>query len=495
MFCRWSRTVAGTYFIKDKSIGLDYQTLASDPLEAQMILVHEGTHNILNNTTEYGLATSEVFNIINKVKEISPQENKVIKKLLYSNQVLVQEGTASLVEILILQHKYNKTFALDWAHKNFPKDYLDRFNKLKFVMDFSQKYRDLFRNRMPIIALQTDIRKVIVEQDLLRNPQRFIKYLSTEIYVPDKRYEKMIEKIRYGGGIMNKQDNVICQGLEINYFPPLDKKGVASYLNYIQEVLDKGSYFFTEKDITEAKKPKELLQSSLDEAVVTNLNIDLANSGVVEWNINDFLHYKDSIEAIVVSRLGDDERKDIYKIVTGKNCEASIIGFTKTNEKYITAVDAVTLSQLLNNEFKNTTLIVKWGLYRAPNEKLDYFPDSRRPDVVIYNTIGSLRQSFQSYFDQGGKANYIWISLSKDHPFQTLVLEDINNVLHLVNTIGNKLVDSFIDRNKNNLTELAPKDGEIKHPNHFNNVCCVWMNLSWNHDIYQTIKNNKEIFR
>lgn len=495
MFCRWAKTIAGTYFIKDKSVGLDYQSLASDPVNAQMTLIHEGIHNILNNTTEYGLATSEIFNIFDRISQISTEEKKKIKNLLYLGQVFVQEGTASLVEILLLQRKYNKTFALDWAQKNFPKDYYQRFEKLQFVLDFGQKYRDFFRNKIPIIALQTNIRKAIVEQDLLRKPQEFIKYLSEETYIPDKRLEKMIEKIKYNGGILKKEEKNICESLEINFFLPPDKKEVANYLNYLQEVFGKVSHFFTEKDINEAKKQKEIIQESIDNAVITNLNIDLANSGIIEWKISNFLHYKDNIEAIVVNRLEEDEKKDIYKILTGKICEAGIIGFTKTNEKYVTMADRETLSSLLNNEFKNTTLIVKWGLYSPLNNELEYFTKTRKPDVVIFNTIKGFQQTFTDYFIKGKRANYIWIAINKKHPFQTLILEDENNVLYLVNTLGNKAINLFISNNKNNLTELTPKEGEIKYPKHFNNACCVWMNLSWNHDIYKTIKTGQEFFR
>lgn len=495
MFCRWSRSIAGTYFIKDKSVGLDYQTLASDPVEAQMTIIHEGIHNILNNTTEYGLTTSEMFNILDKIKSVSPEENKKIKSLLYLNQVFVQEGTASLVEILMLQRQYDKTFALNWARKNFPTDYYERFEKLQFVLDFSQKYRDLFRNRVPIIALQTNIRKAMVEQDLLRKPQEFIKYLSDETYAPDKRFEKMIEKIRYNGGVLKKEDQDVCERLEIDFFLPPDKQQIANYLNYLQEVFGKVTHFFTEKDITEAKKQKDILQESIDNAIVGNLNIDLANSGIVEWNVNDFLHYKENIEAIIVSRLEEDERKDIYKIVTGRTCDASIIGFTKTNEKYITAVESALLSSLLSNEFKNATLIVKWGLYSPLNIELNYFSNTRKPDVVLFNTIKSFQQAFQDYFAKGHMANYIWISIDKKHPFQTLVLEDYNNVLYLVNTVGGKSVNTFISDNKANLVELTPENGEIKYPKHFNNACSIWMNLPWDHDIYKIIKNNREIFR
>ena len=222
------------------------------------------------------------------------------------------------------------------------------------------------------------------------------------------------------------------------------------------------------------------------------MNLNLAENAMVLFTLDDFLFYKDKITAVIVNGFSENDswRKE-YESFFGRTYECAMIGFCPTGEKYIIPLSIDECATLLQNEFKDKSLLVKWGLYK-PNEVNSSFKFmSRQPQVVIYNTVNDLQNNFREYFNSGKRGKYIHIGASDDHPFQSIILKDTKGVLHLVNSYL-KFISDFIRDNKDNLDKLD--FSELKgHNAEYNNAFSVWNGMQWNIDWLETMLNGKEL--
>ena len=482
MYSVWHNSILGAYDLEGRWIGLDYTNLLKDNLTVQLTIFHEQTHYFLCRDTDFGQAVESIYQFMPFFKHITKEEKEEIKKALSRNQKLVQEGTASLMEFLHLKRVKNKKAALEWAKKSMPDEYFQRLEKLMFVADLSSRYGDFFTMKIPFTSLHLDLRKKIVALDLLSKPSDFIEFLEETNNNPDKRFEALIEVIRYKDYLVTKPENIICEASKIEFYPNNTKEEVAKFLTYLSSLTENPRKF----EPTEVKDPRtagETLLMSFDDMVIANMNVNLGGSDLLN-TMEDLLHYEKEIKAIMVVTfdIEDDWNKGLSSI-TGRKHEVGLTALLETGERLGIGMTFRQASELTKNQFADKTLMVKWGLYKPGLTSLIYFPNSRIPDVVIYNSFIQINKNFEEYFASRKTASFIRIGY-KNHPFQMLVIKDENGVLHIVNTFGDRGVSKFTQDHRDLLKNEDPKFFLSKN-DAFNHTMSFWNGLPWGVDWYR----------
>ena len=487
----WHGSVLGIYNPRDQWIGLDFRKLFLDPLRTRLTHVHELTHSVLFRSTDFGQATQVICELLPLMKHISREEKKNILEALRNSQLLVQEGTASLIQILSLKGLWGKQKALEWANQNLSKDYLERFLKLAFVLDMGERYKENFTKKVPHLALHTAVRKKIVSEDLFSDPRRFVSYLAQEENNPDSRFQKMIDVTRSKTYLSTKESAEICRETGTELHSDVSKSDVASFLNYMLSFTDR-KHRFSASDIREVKEV-DFPSEANDRIIIANMAQNLRRDATIVWDLGEFLKYRNQMEAVMVNLLTreDVEDVDVLDMLMGRKFEAAIVAYLQNGEKYMIGLDIKTVSSLLRKELSSFTLLVKWGLYKPGLPELLYFAGSRKPNVVIYNQVQNLHDNFKEWFKQGNKTEYLHMGVSRGHPFQVLAVKDENEVLHIVNTFKKPLYD-FIQKHKGNLIKAKPSKF-LTDTKHYNNVLAVWMGMPWDVDWYATMLDGKEI--
>lgn len=492
MYSLWHKIALGRYNPQDRWVGLDYKKLFLDPDLAKLTYVHEVTHGVLGTTTDFGQTTQIIYRSLPQMKHIPKKARNEIVGSLKDAQLFIQEGSATLMETLMHSKMIGKQNALLWAKEHLPDDYYKRLHKLLFVFDMGNRYREEFTKKIPHLSMHTGIRNKIVELDLLRNPSKLIKYLEEPQNNPDARFLKMIDVIKYKTHLPTKGVKEIAQTSGIVLYPDYSKQEIADFLNYLVDLIGKKQRKFETKDIGDTPEGQSAILKVSEETIVANMNMNFRETGMFLWKVKDLLNYSDITEVVLVNQFGDDlEYRKEMELLTGNKYEAGLVAFTKTYEKYIIGLDYATVSSLLQNEYKNKTLIVKWGLYNLGSSEVNNFPNSRKPDVVIYNTVKNLQDKFNELFSSSETVDYLHMGASEHHPFNTLLLKE-NGVIHLVNAYGNKHINDLITNNNSSLNKCTLQEF-IDEPKHFNNALSVWMGLHWEIDWYQSMVDGKNL--
>jgi len=150
----------GRYSSEDEWVGLDYKKLFLDPSLARITYIHEVCHSLLGKTTEFGQATTTLFQTLPKIRIFSKKEDREkIEKELMESQLFVQEGSATLMQTLSHAREIGKTAAMRWAENHLPNDYYNRLDILAFVFDIGSRYRNLFTKKIPHLSMHTSIRR------------------------------------------------------------------------------------------------------------------------------------------------------------------------------------------------------------------------------------------------------------------------------------------------------------------------------------------------
>jgi len=393
--------------------------------------------------------------------------------------------------LLLMEHE-NKRRALEWAEKRLPREYLERFKELEFVLDLGLNYREKFTMKIPHLAMHTAIRKKIVELDLLRDPVDLIDFLKKDENNPDKRYKEMIEVIRFKDFLVTKETKDICEECKIKQFEDVTKKDVANFVNYLLS-FTKHEQRLDESQITDQKEHSKLvLKDTNNRILVGNLNLDISGSAELLMDINDLLFYKDDVEIVFVNLLPENfDYGKLMKTIHSRKFEATIIAIRSGGVKHFAPLDKKTLVKILDNEFRDKTLIVKWGLYDFGGRGLKFFGETTRdPNIVLYNTTEHMSEKLQNF--SGSKLRHYHIGSSADNPLQTFVVRQ-DKILHMVNTFGDVKIQDIKKNYKEKITA-----GDIKEleplSKHFNNTLSFWMNLSWEVDWYQTISKQDAVY-
>jgi len=484
----WHESILGAYSPKDGYINLNYRNLFLDPVKAELTLFHEQTHRFLTKMTDFGQATSVIFQASEALTKLAPHDLERIKKSLFENQVVVQESTATLIEAIHLERIKGREAVLSWVKGSLPIQYRERLNEVMFVLDLQREEQDRFTGTIPIYALHTIIRKRVVELDLMRDSGRFIGHVTEPDNNPDNRFRKLVSAVRQSSALLGKTPEEICKAAGVSFHQDLSKDVCAEFMTYLAQFTDQPRVYLP-ADIGDAPEAIEHLLSASDEMIIGGFSL---KQSMCLTAVADLLHYQDVTEAIVVFGLGAGSAWQLeYEKLVGVRPEGVIIAFSKTGEKYHLPLDKVAISTLLSKAFEKKTLIVKWGLYEVGGSCLSGFTGSRRPNVVLYNTVNNLTEKFEGWFKAGRNVEYLFLGASEDHPFHTLILKDENGVLHYVNVFGKKLINDFRMAFKDNLVS-RPEEDFLSEPMHLNNVLSIWMGLPWEIDWYKSMFSGRK---
>jgi len=494
----WFHTVLGRYNISDKWIGLDYGQLFLDPVKANLTLAHEMTHGVLAMVTDFGQTTNVISKVIDDFTHLDKTQKEEVVVILAHSQLFVQEGFATFMEISQLGKITNRNNALTWAQKNLPPDYLGRFNKLMFAFDMQQRYRDFFTGKISQLAMETGLRKFLYEQNLLKDPDKLKKYLADENNNPDARLNKMLKTLRYKEWIVTKSIPEIAKACDITYFEPATKEEVAQFLTYVTSYT-KTPKIFTANEIGDTPQGKDAFMQAGENMIIANMNLNLAKTATPLFNLEDFLFYADKMEIMFISPQDENwEHRALVKSISGTEPEIGIAGFFKTGEKYISVTSKEKMIEILANQLKHITLMVKWGGYDLIKKQQIWSEMARLPDVVVYNTTQEMLQSFEMLLNATPATKFVHLhaGAAEGHPLQTLIVVEVGRTpVHIVNTYGNKGIAEILQLLKNQ-SQIMSETELRSRKRHLNNIMSLWMNLHWDVDWIESMIDKKTlIFR
>lgn len=491
----WFDTVRGRYNISDRWIGVDYSSNFLDPEQASLTLVHEAVHSLLAMQSDFGQATSVVYQLLDDFQHIDKHEQKRIARLLYFSQDFVQEGFATFMQVAMLRRRVDRHTAQEWIQQNLPSAYQKKLNKLAFALEIGRKYRDGFTNKISHIVMESGFRRDCPKFDLLRSPDKLETYLSDYNHNPNERLEKIIETIRYKVWLVTKPPEEIASLCNVSFVSPSTKQEVAEFLTYVMSLTSR-PVTYSQNDIGEAPHGSDAINLAAQNLIVGNMNMNLVETGIPILNPNEFLHHADVIEALFVS-LHDKEwkKRDLVRLISGREPDLGIVGFTKTGEKFLTTMSASESPLFLNGKLAHATMIVKWGAYDILKDQLTWSPDVRPPDIILYNSARDLALVINKLLEVVPVEDvcYLHVGATEKHPLQTLYCKIRGkHALHCVNTFGNKDIVALL-ANRGDRNKIISSEELRSSKKYLNDTMSIWMGLPWNIDWIETMLDGKHI--
>lgn len=492
---KWHQFTAGSYDPASRQSGLDYKNLFLDPVLAETTLYHEATHSILMATSDYGQATNVLFSLQNIITKIPKETYDGILGLIYNSQFIVQEGLATIMELLHLKTLTNRTQVDNHYNFNLQSAYQKAVEPLLFCLDTSRNYRDKFTAKSGWLSLETGIRRDIVKQDLLSDIDKLQEYLEDWDKNPNKRFELIVNTIRYKPWLSTKDNETILQLSGVVQYPSTTKEEAAAFLEYVFSFTNHPHHFLS-SDIGDTPKDDEVIQNAMENTFVANINLDLPNKGKVIFDIDQFMALSGDFEIIFVSPQQDNEGLTKYlEQMTGLRPEVGLLAFSKTGQGYITSLTNKKAVELVNGQLSNCTLLAKDGSYDIAKDKLFWNDNFRSPDLVVYNFPGDMKSVAEKCLqtENEAKFSHIHIGASVGHPFQSLFLKiEGKNPIYIVNTFGNKRITEIIDKIKDKTRIMTTDDLRLSKRN-INNLMSLWMGMPWEIDWVETMVDGKDL--
>jgi len=492
---QWHQITAGSYDPTSKQSGLDYKRLLHDPVAAQTTLCHETTHSILMASTDFGQTTNVLYALEREITKIPKEKYQQILNLIYNYQFQVQEGFATLMELLRLANITNKRNALDYAKNNLLPQYQEAVEPLLFAFDMSSRYRDNFTARISWLSLETGIRRDIVENNLLSDPDKFQEYLDEDDKNPNKRLFYFAETIRKNFWLATKDDNTIARQAGVTLFKPTNKEEAATFLEYVSSFTSHPHHFLA-SDIGDVPQDGKLISDALENTYIANINLNLVENGKVLFDFNEFMKMSDNFEIVVLSpQEQNDDLNNFIKQITGEKPDVGVLAFCKNGESYLTALTKEKAKNIINNELKDCTFLVKWGGYDVVNDRIAWMADFRPPELVVYNFPKDILKEITYLLDKfpDTKFKHLHLGSSENHPFQSLFIRiESKTPIHVVNAYGNKLISEVINTIGQKTTVFDNE--ELKSSKkHINNLMSLWMGMPWEIDWVETMIDGKNL--
>lgn len=484
----WSHTALGKFDIAEQWIGLDIRTLFLDPIRADTTLMHEVTHSLLSRTTEMGQATQNIFFFYEKFEHLTDQQQAELVAALVGSQTFVQEGFATFMEMQHLRQKTSWENAIA-AKAHMHPDYLARFEKMEFVYNKPHKQRERFTKKISQLVMQNGMRRDAQKLDLLRTPDKLRDYLEHPDNNPSLRLEKVLEAIKANDRILVKKPRQIARIAGIKYHEPATPQEICDYINYILGLAGLPQDYSL--DLVGKTIAHKALTDSLDNLLVSNMNLQLAENGMMLWETEDMDYEAQYADVAFVVYHTRTKATDALEPHMGRKFEVSIILFRNSGEKYLAVTSKEHAEKLLLNQLKNATLLTKWGIC---NPALGTFTitERRKPDLINYNRPTDMLRAFEQFDQDISKYEYIHIGAMHDHPYQLLVVKiNGHDVIHYVNGFGNAGISKVIEHMKPKAKNMKVKELE-NHAKVVNNALAV-MGLPWDIDWVRTMISQKEI--
>ena len=444
----WSHTLLGQYDVGADNLAIDLARNFMDPVQAELVHVHEVTHAVLSRTTDMGLASKPIYAHIERFSHLNKQEKEAVIQALYDAQVLPQEGLASLMECLHLARKIGPKKAKQYAKDNFPPDYYKRFEQLIYCVDMSQRYRDFFYLKVPALAMEAGFREVAPAEDLLRSPEQLRKFLENPNRNPTLRLEKINEALSLNPWLVTKPIPEIAAASGIEFYEPVSKQVVADYMNYIGSLAGLGGTYTAEL-VGDAPGPAAILDAARG-AVITNINHNFGKDSeylMTETDIDWEANHADC--AMVTTWPYYGEREKILEQGTGLKPEVGFALFRRTGEKYICFLPKDKATALIDGPLATKTLIAKPDQINIVTGAFS-LSKSRFPDLVYYDHPETLRKRLIEEKDKLREVENLNLGTIQEHPYRiTMFRVNGKRPLHVANSFG--------DANISNIMSALPK--------------------------------------
>lgn len=431
----WSHSLLGQYDVGADNLAIDLARNFLDPIQAELVHVHEVTHATLGRTTDMGLASKPVYAHIQRFSHLGDAGKKRMIKAFYDAQVLPQEGFASLMECLHLAHKVGPTKAKEYARNKFPSEYYNRFDQLSYCMDMSHRYREYFTQKVPALAMETGFREVASSQDLLRSPEKLEQFFRQIDRNPTLRLQKMNEALRLKPWLITKTIDEIAAVSGLTLYEPADKEAIAGYMNYIGGLAHLGGTYTAEM-VNDAPGPQALIDAAQD-AVLTNINHNfskdaefLMDETAVDWEAEK----ADCAMFDMWPYYG--EREQLIEKASNLKPEVAFAFFRRTGEKYIGFIPREKATALIEGPLISKTLITKHGLVDIVSGAFD-LSKVKVPDIVYYDHPKLLHEKVKEAKDKISSVQYLNLGTTHDHPYRILALRvNEERPLHVANAFG-----------------------------------------------------------
>jgi hypothetical protein len=230
--------------------------------------------------------------------------------------------------------------------------------------------------------------------------------------------------------------------------------------------------------------------------IIANLNLNLTGAEKL-FNINDLKHYSDALEAVfLIDHRSSEEDKELFRKLCNDEPEVNIIAFRPTGEKYLGLFSKKAADEIMVNELKNTTLIVKEGYYNILGKRMIFSDKLRHADIVLFNTPQNLHSALKELIKQAPqtKLQFAHIGTSDGNPIQQLIITvDSHNPIFLVNAFGNVNISNLLSDLESNISPLTYEQVREKK-GHLNNVLSVLLGVGdvWRVDWIETMLDGKK---
>ncbi|MFA6518246.1 MAG: hypothetical protein WCV93_01180 [Candidatus Shapirobacteria bacterium] len=478
----WHDVTLGTFDPINKGVGLDYRNLFHDPILVETILAHEGTHYAISETTEFGQATHSLFKLQDSIVKIDPIEYENMLGIIYNSQIAVQEGFATLMELLRRKSKTSKAETLSWASQNLPLEYQRWVNPMLFVLDLSSSYRDQFTAKVSHLAMTTSIRRDIPKLNLLSDINKLRDYLDEDDNNPNKRLNLLVNTLSSRPWMCTKDNNTLLKESGLYVRESVTKPEIASFLTYLTSFTD-NPYNFSETDIGDPVPDSRVFIDAFNNTFVANMNLDFTKNGVVIYDHNKYVIESKNFEAITAfPREGRPDLTDYLRRVSTDEPEVDIIGFTKTGTSFLTTTSKKKAKTLI--ESLDCPFFVRYGDFDNQKNTLFWMPDLKTPDFIVYRYPENLNRCLGEILKARPAQSFkhVHIGSSEGSPLQTLIVKSEGiKTFHVVNTYGNVKVGEIIKSIQAQSAIMSNDDiNNLKTP--INCFFSIWSGMGWKLD-------------
>lgn len=486
----WSHSTLGKFDISEQWIGLDFRNLFLDPLRAETTLVHEMTHSLMSRTTEMGQAMQNVTFFMPKFRHLTSEQKSEIHACLMKGQTFAQEGFASFMEMQQLRQK--TSFGnVQLAKEQMPHAYLSRFEKMEFMMHRKKRVRERFTKKISMLVMNNGFRVDAPILDLLQSPKQLEEYFEHPDHNPDARLDKVLVALRKNERILRKKPRRIAKMCGLKFFDPASPEEVARYVNYLLGLAGMKQDYSIEMVGKAAND--EIWSQVMDNLLVTNMNLDLVETGMMIWEDEDIQFEANHAQATFVVEHTYIQDQELLEEKFKRKFEVDLIFFAKGGEKYMAATSLDHSRRLLSSELKKSTIITKWGICNPVNGNFS-ITSTRKPDIIVYNHPSDMLNTFRQYSDDIKKYEFIHIGMTQNHPFQLLIVKvNQQEPLHFVNGFGNVGISELIGFMNPKGKEM--KAGELaKYSRELNDMLSV-LGMPWDVDWVATMIDGSNIIR
>lgn len=461
----------GRYFSDTKVVGLDFISNLFRSGDSTSTLIHETVHTFLCNNTEMGIVFADVEKNAHNFKHLDTDQQKRIVQLIFDSQQMLQEGYSTFMQFAMLKRKLSRQEQDEWL-KRVPSNYRKWLRPFLFSFSLPLERREKI-NLLVTLAMNTHIRRDMEKYVMLDDIDKLEQYLSKESNNPSARVIRMLKTVKKDPRLLDGDLKNIPKLSGIDFFPPIEKKDIVSFINYIGlkiGITEK----ITEEQIGEPLSVDQIFNHVQNNTIVANLNLNLDKNSEILYSVDEVIHCSDIIERVHAIFNDEKTRTSIKAFIKLANKsldgepEVTLILQTKTGEKYLYTSSASKVTELLNDQLVSVVLGVKLGDYNLIDDKVYWLPQARSPDLVIFNHHWQVA-SYLSEYMKVEKAprfgychvafgsnflNMLLVKVENRTPLLTVnvvIPSQVSEILEVIKPYSTEYSDSFLGEHKRQL--------------------------------------------